>query len=448
MKKIFSFILFFIFISLYFSAFALNDKFQLYKENNKFGVKDVYNSKNIIVPPKFDGINYCSDENFIVTVNGKKGLFHSKNGIMYMTYDPIYKNIKCYGKDSAVVFQINENNYQAIDVQNGKVIINRADEIYRGYSPYLFRVKKDGKYGIVNYQNKKVDIILPYKYDEIDIDFPNNIQRVKKLNKFAIVDIASGSNITPFIYDDIKRLDRRYFKLGIKGKYALYDQEKNTISEHKYDDIYLYASTGPRYIWSTGDVWAAAVASRRWYGWDAYNWSAGARLGINYDFTRRLSGGLSVQYTNNQYDYYGEYLDGDTYSVLAHLFYPITSNMYAILRGGIVREGTVAETYSYWQPNVSIGFGAEMPYGFNIYIEPMFYWQNYDGEQFTIQNDWPTFMTERDFIQRYSVSLSNNKLDIFGFVPVLVFSYTRRDSNMWQREYDRWAIEFTMQQRF
>ena len=96
MKKIFSFILSFIFISLYFSAFALNDKFQLYKENNKFGVKDRYNSKNIIVPPKFDGINYCSDENFIVTVNGKKGLFHSKNGIMYMTYDPIYKNIKCY----------------------------------------------------------------------------------------------------------------------------------------------------------------------------------------------------------------------------------------------------------------------------------------------------------------------------------------------------------------
>lgn len=237
MKKIFSFILSFIFISLYFSAFAFNDKFQLYKENNKFGVKDIYNSKNIIVPPKFDGINYCSDENFIVTVNGKKGLFHSKNGIMYMTYDPIYKNIKCYGKDSAVVFQINENNYQAIDVQNGKVIINRADEIYRGYSPYLFRVKKYGKYGIVIYQNKKVDIILPYKYDEIDIDFPNNIQRVKKLNKFAIVDIASGSNITPFIYDDIKRLDRRYFKLGIKGKYALYDQEKNTISEHKYDDI-------------------------------------------------------------------------------------------------------------------------------------------------------------------------------------------------------------------
>lgn len=258
MKKIFSFILSFIFISLYFSAFALDNKFQLYKENNKFGVKDRYNSKNIIVPPKFDAINYCSDENFIVTVNGKKGLFHSKNGIMYMTYDPIYKNIKCYGKDSAVVFQINENNYQAIDVQNGKVIINRADEIYRGYSPYLFRIKKDGKYGIVKYENKKVDIILPYKYDEIDIDFPNNIQRVKKLNKFAIVDIASGSNITPFIYDDIKRLYPRYFKLGIKGKYALYDQEKNTISEHKYDDIRIVGTeynTGIKIEVKTDNKW-------------------------------------------------------------------------------------------------------------------------------------------------------------------------------------------------
>ena len=55
---------------------------------------------------------------------------------------------------------------------------------------------------------------------------------------------------------------------------------------------------------------------------------------------------------------------------------------------------------------------------------------------------------ERDFIQRYAISLSNNKFDIWGFVPTLTFSYTKRDSNVKTREYDKMTVEFTMQQRF
>ena len=75
-------------------------------------------------------------------------------------------------------------------------------------------------------------------------------------------------------------------------------------------------------------------------------------------------------------------------------------------------------------------------------------WQLYDGEQWSVQDGWFKRVTERDFSQRYAVYLSNNKLDVMGFVPTVVFSYTRRDSNIWQREYDRWAVEFTMSQRF
>lgn len=217
---------------------------------------------------------------------------------------------------------------------------------------------------------------------------------------------------------------------------------------HDYDDIYLYASTGPRYIWSRGDVWLAATAARRWYGWDGYNWTAGARINANYDFTRKLSGGLSLQYGRNIYDKFGEYLNGDTYSTSAQIFYSIIPNIYTILRGGILRENAASDTYSYWQPSVSIGIGAELPYGFGIFAQPMFYWQNYDAAQWSVQDGKFSQIVERDFSQRYSLSVSNNKFSILGFVPTVIFSYTRRDSNMWQREYDKWSIEFTLQQRF
>lgn len=247
------------------------------------------------------------------------------------------------------------------------------------------------------------------------------------------------------------------FTLGGDYEFRLADQWRwkseagvysNIYNLHDYDDIYLYFGTGPRYIWSRGDVWLAGIGSRRWYGWRGYNWGAGARLNMNYDFTRQVSGGISLQYSANQYDYYGEYLDGGTYSANAHVFYSITPNIYAILRGGITREDATSDTYSYWQPSVSIGVGAELPYGFGIFLQPMFYWQNYDAEQFTIKNARPAYVVERDFSQRYSLSVSNNKFSVMGFVPTLVFSYTRRDSNMWQREYDKWSVEFTLQQRF
>lgn len=249
------------------------------------------------------------------------------------------------------------------------------------------------------------------------------------------------------------------FNLGLGGDYEfkLSDQWRwkseagvysNIYNLHDYDDVYLYAGTGPRYIWSRGDVWAAATAARRWYGWRGYNWSAGARITANYDFTRRLSGGVNMQYMSNWYDYFGEYLDGETYSASGHLFWSITSNIYTILRAGITREDTAAPTYAYWMPNVSIGVGAELPYGFNVYFSPSVYWQLYDAPQWSVQNGTFTQVTEHDFTQRYALSLSNNKFDVMGFVPTIIFSYTRRDSNMWQREYDRWAIEFTMSRRF
>lgn len=222
----------------------------------------------------------------------------------------------------------------------------------------------------------------------------------------------------------------------------------NIYNLHDYDDLYLSASTGPRYVWSRGDVWFAPILTRRWYGWERYNWSYGLRLDTNYDFTRKLSGGLYLRLMNNAYDMYGDFLNGQTYSVSSRIFYSFNASIYMMARGGLTREDTVNKTYSYWQPNISIGIGAELPWGFHIYAEPSIYWTLYDDARWTVKDNTFTEITEQDFTHRYAVSVSNNKLDIWGFVPTLTFSYTKRESNIWQREFDKVAIEFTMQQRF
>ncbi len=222
----------------------------------------------------------------------------------------------------------------------------------------------------------------------------------------------------------------------------------NIYDKHDYDDLYLSASTGPRYIWKNGDVWLAGVASRRWYGWDPYNWSYGGKLDLNYDFTRKLSSGISFRILKNTYDEYGPWMDGQTYSVQARTLYYLNSTKYIVLRGGIDRDTARNDIYANWRYVAGIGFGSELPAGFHVHLEPIFTWTNYDGEKWIVKHQGFTKLAERDLMQRYSVSLSNNKIDILGFVPTLTFSYTKRDSNVPNRQYKKYTTEFTLHQRF
>ena len=222
----------------------------------------------------------------------------------------------------------------------------------------------------------------------------------------------------------------------------------NVYNKHDYDDLYLSASTGPRYIWEKGDVWLAGVVNRRWYGWDRYNWAYGAKLDTNYDWTRKLSSGLSFRVLDNKYDEYGEYMNGQSYSINPHIAYSFDASKYLILRGGVERETAKMDAYANWRYNTSLGFGSELMYGFHVYLEPYFSWVSYDGDKWVVKNNTFKPVKERDFLQRYSVSLSNNKLEIWGFVPTLTFAYTQKDSNIHSREYKKWTTEFSFQQRF
>lgn len=222
----------------------------------------------------------------------------------------------------------------------------------------------------------------------------------------------------------------------------------NIYNKHEYDDLYFGVSSGPRYVWRNGDIWAAAVASRRLYGWDGYNWSYGGKIDFNYDLSRRWTTGLNLSFTNNIYDEYGDYMNGQTYSANPRISYSFDASKYLILRGGVARENTKSDIYKNWRYTAALGFGAELPWGFHIYLEPSVSWTNYDGARWAVKDGAFTQITERDFTQRYSVSLSNNKFDIWGFVPTLTFSYTNRDSNIKNRGYDKMSIEFTMRQRF
>ena len=239
------------------------------------------------------------------------------------------------------------------------------------------------------------------------------------------------------------------FKLNdnwrLKNEFMFYNSKYN---DKKYDDTYLYYTLGARYIYNKGDIFFGPTFSKRYLAHKSYNYSTGFMFETSYDITKQLNANLTLSYTPTYYDDYSDILDGDVKSARLRLFYALDSSKYFIFKTGYEYEKTKDKTYTNDRINLALGFGAELPYGFHIYAEPSVLYTQYKGERWTVDNYEFKQVKEYDTTQRYSISLSNRKISFMGLIPTLTYSYTDKSSNIWQREYEKSLIEFTIQKRF
>ena len=224
--------------------------------------------------------------------------------------------------------------------------------------------------------------------------------------------------------------------------YSLKYQDK------KYDDIYLSYVLGLKYVYKKGDVFFGPTFSKRFLGHKSYNYTTGFMIDTGYDLTKQLNARLYLAYTPTHYDDYGDILDGDVKTARLRMFYALDSSKYLIFKTGYEYEKTKDKTYTNDRVNLALGFGADMPWGFHIYAEPSVLFTNYKGKRWTVKDYEFKEVKEWDITQRYSVSLSNRKISLWGLMPVLTYSYTDKKSNIWQREYQKSLIELSIQKRF
>ena len=224
--------------------------------------------------------------------------------------------------------------------------------------------------------------------------------------------------------------------------YSLKYQDK------KYDDIYLSYVLGLKYVYNKGDVFFGPTFSKRFLGHKSYNYTTGFMVDTGYDLTKQLNARLYLAYTPTHYDDYGDILDGDVKTARLRMFYALDSSKYLIFKTGYEYEKTKDKTYTNDRVNLALGFGADMPWGFHIYAEPSVLFTNYKGKRWTVKDYEFKEVKEWDITQRYSVSLSNRKVSLWGLMPVLTYSYTDKKSNIWQREYQKSLIELSIQKRF
>ena len=114
--------------------------------------------------------------------------------------------------------------------------IDENDNIW--YETKILRVKKNGKYGLIDFNGKE---LIPTEYDEITVlEGIENSIIIKKDGKVGLVN-DNGSIIAPIKYTNIKSIGDNYkngyITIDDQGKYGVISTTKKQILENKYEEI-------------------------------------------------------------------------------------------------------------------------------------------------------------------------------------------------------------------
>lgn len=185
-------------------------------KDNKWGVID--SSGNTIIDPSY--------EEMITIPNSKSDVFLCIYNVNYQTGE--YKTKALNSKNEEIFTQ-----YEQIEA-----IANQNRNQNMWYEENAIRVKKDGKYGMINLAGKQ---LVPCEYDEITaIENIKNAIKVKKDGKIGVVD-SEGKVILPTQYAEVTNLGKDnkegFIVKAENGKYGVVDYSNQAVLEAKYDAI-------------------------------------------------------------------------------------------------------------------------------------------------------------------------------------------------------------------
>ena len=197
------------------SKITSNDYFVSF-QNNKWGVID--SKGEAVIDPSYGEM--------IVIPNSKNDVFLCTYDVNYDTGD--YKT-KVLNKKNQEIF----TNYEIVEA-----IANKDENNNLWYEDNVLRVKKDGKYGIINLSGKELTNI---EYDEIvAMDGIKNTLKVKKDGKYGVMD-NEGKELILTQYKDVINLgeDNKagFIVQADDGKYGVVDYSGISIIKTKYDGI-------------------------------------------------------------------------------------------------------------------------------------------------------------------------------------------------------------------
>lgn len=185
-------------------------------QNNKWGVIDSLGTT--VIEPSY--------QEMITIPSSKNDVFICVYDVNYDTGE--YKTKALNSKNEEIFTQ-----YEQIEA-----IQNKDDANNLWYEDNVLKVKKDGKYGIINLSGKE---IKPCEYDQITaIQGIKSALKVKKDNKIGIID-NDGKVILDTKYEDVTNLGKDnksgFIVTNEENRKGIVDYSGNNILDTKYDEI-------------------------------------------------------------------------------------------------------------------------------------------------------------------------------------------------------------------
>ena len=195
---------------------ASKDYFSAFKDN-KWGIID--STGNTVIDPSY--------AEMIVVPNSKKDVFLCTYDVNYDTGE--YKT-KALNSKNEEIFQ---------DYEQIEAIQNHDKNNNLWYESDILRVKKNGKYGVINLDGKE---ILPCEYNEITaLEGIKSTLKIVKDGKCGIAD-NTGKVLLEAQYAEVTNLGQDnkagFIVKSEDGKYGIVDYSNTQVLEAKYDEIY------------------------------------------------------------------------------------------------------------------------------------------------------------------------------------------------------------------
>ena len=238
--------------------YDFEDKFFIVKKDTLFGL--FAKNGDLIHGLKFDYIERGRNDKCVVYLTHKDGLVGVINNKGEEIYTPQFKKVskvpdgdldirfvERYEKNYYLVFTIQYGKSGLFNLYTGKFDLElEYDNICQQLNKRYFSAKKNGKFGVVSYENK---VLIDFIYDTISFyhTFVIDEEEMEEAGFVASLNGAYGAlnlknkTLIPFIYKELKKLGyNNVYKAKKNSNYVLVDQNNTVLNKDPFDDIADY----------------------------------------------------------------------------------------------------------------------------------------------------------------------------------------------------------------
>lgn len=221
-------------------------------------------------------------------------------------------------------------------------------------------------------------------------------------------------------------------------------------SDDRYSFWGIGGELGPRYVSGKSEYGFGVSYRQQWNDEHRYSHSKGLFGEFSSDLSNRLY--LYSRLSADKVDYNDKLYQGynsHNYGMFNRLTYALSNRSYAAMSASFIYEDSETDWNSNIRQRYGLGYGRELPWGFNIYAEPNITISNYQESRYFIGANRNLEEVKRhDTTYGVYISLSNKHLKLWDIMPTVNFAYNKRSSNVYNYDYERTRWEIGLSKSF